>query len=224
MSASPATLVKRLVSGSANMIVTAVESLAPEMVMEEAVREVDSAIDDVRTELGQVMTRQYHATRRLAGENKKHEELSVSIKVALNEGRDDLAEAGVERLLDIEAQIPVLESAIGETREAQIELEGYVAALRGRKAEMKEELREFRASQKEAAASGGGDGSGPQGSDTERRVEKASEAFDRAMEIGGGIGGGDAPDRKSAAANAELEQLARKNRVNERLARFKDQG
>ena len=224
MSESLASRVKRLVSGSANMIVTAVESLAPEMVMEEAVREVDSAIDDVRTELGQVMTRQYHATRRLAGENKKHEELSVSIKVALNEGRDDLAEAGVERLLDIEAQIPVLESAIGETREAQIELEGYVAALRGRKAEMKEELREFRASQKEAAASGGGDGSGPQGSDTERRVEKASEAFDRAMEIGGGIGGGDAPDRKSAAANAELEQLARKNRVNERLARFKDQG
>ncbi len=224
MSESLASRVKRLVSGSANMIVTAVESLAPEMVMEEAVREVDSAIDDVRTELGQVMTRQYHATRRLAGENKKHEELSVSIKVALNEGRDDLAEAGVERLLDIEAQIPVLESAIGETREAQIELEGYVAALRGRKAEMKEELREFRASQKEAAASGGCDGSGPQGSDTERRVEKASEAFDRAMEIGGGIGGGDAPDRKSAAANAELEQLARKNRVNERLARFKDQG
>ncbi|MCK5624160.1 MAG: PspA/IM30 family protein, partial [Alphaproteobacteria bacterium] len=143
---------------------------------------------------------------------------------ALAEKREDLAEAGVGKLLDIEAQIPVLESAIGETREAQIELEGYVAALRGRKAEMKEELREFRASQKEAAASGGGDGSGPQGSDTERRVERASEAFDRAMEIGGGIGGGDAPDRKSAAANAELEQLARKNRVNERLARFKDQG
>jgi phage shock protein A len=224
MSETLASRVKRLVSGSANMIVTAVESLAPEMVMEEAVREVDSAIDDVRAELGQVMTRQYHATRRLAGENKKHEELSESIKVALNEGREELAEAGVEKLLDIEAQIPVLESAIGETREAQAELEGYVAALRGRKAEMKEELSEYRAAQKEAAASGGGDGGGPKGSDTERRVEKASEAFDRAMEIGGGIGGGDAPDRKSAAMNAELEQLARKNRVNERLAQFKEQG
>ncbi|MDH5557707.1 MAG: PspA/IM30 family protein [Alphaproteobacteria bacterium] len=205
------------------MIVTAVESLAPEMVMEEAIREVNQAIDDVRAELGQVMTRQYHATRRLAGENKKHEELSENIRIALREKREDLAEAGVEKLLNIEAQIPVLESTIGETREAQAELEGYVAALRGRKTEMKEELREFRASQKEAAASGG-DGNGPQGSDTERRVEKASEAFDRAMEIGGGIGGGDAPDRKSAAMNAELENLARKNRVNERLAQFKEQG
>ncbi|MDH5410765.1 MAG: PspA/IM30 family protein [Alphaproteobacteria bacterium] len=223
MSESLASRVKRLVSGSANMIVTAVESLAPEMVMEEAIREVNQAIDDVRAELGQVMTRQYHATRRLAGENKKHEELSENIRIALREKREDLAEAGVEKLLNIEAQIPVLESTIGETREAQAELEGYVAALRGRKTEMKEELREFRASQKEAAASGG-DGNGPQGSDTERRVEKASEAFDRAMEIGGGIGGGDAPDRKSAAMNAELENLARKNRVNERLAQFKEQG
>ncbi len=224
MSESLASRVTRLVSGSANMIVTAVESLAPEMVMEEAIREVDSAIDDVRAELGQVMTRQYHATRRRAGENKKHEELSESIKVALSEKREDLAEAGVGKLLDIEAQIPVLESAIGETREAQVELEGYVAALRARKREMKEELREYRAAQKEAAASGGGDGSGPKGSDTERRVEKASDAFDRAMEIGGGIGGGDTPDRRSAAMNAELEQLARKNRVNERLAQFKEQG
>lgn len=223
MSESLASRVKRLVSGSANMIVTAVESLAPEMVMEEAIREVNQAIDDVRTELGQVMTRQYHATRRLAGENKKHEELSENIRIALGEKREDLAEAGVEKLLNIEAQIPVLESTIGETREAQTELEGYIAALRGRKTEMKEELREFRASQKEAAASGG-DVGGPAGSGTERRVEKASEAFDRAMEIGGGIGGGDAPDRKSAAMNAELEKLARKNRVNERLAQFKDRG
>lgn len=224
MSESLASRVKRLVSGSANMIVTAVESLAPEMVMEEAIREVDKAIDDVRTELGQVMTRQYHATRRLAGENKKHEDLSESIRMALGEKREDLAESGVERLLDIEAQIPVLESAISETREAQVELEGYVAALRARKREMKEELREYQNSRKEAAASGGGDGSGPRGSDTERRVEKASEAFDRAMEIGGGIGGGDTPDRKSAAMNAELEMLARKNRVSERLAQFKDRG
>lgn len=224
MSESLASRVTRLVSGSANMIVTAVESLAPEMVMEEAIREVDKATDDVRAELGQVLTRQYHATRRLAAENKKHEELSESVKVALGEGREDLAEAGVEKLLDIEAQIPVLEAAIGETRDAQVELEGYIAALRGRKAQMKEDLREYRAAQKAAGNDHGGDGGGQNGSGTERRVERASEAFDRAMEIGGGIGGGDTPDRKSAALNAELESLARKNRVSERLAQFKEQG
>jgi phage shock protein A len=206
------------------MIVTAVESLAPEMVMEEAVREVDKAIDDVRAELGQVMTRQYHATRRLAAENKKHEELSENITMALGEKRDDLAEAGVEKILDIEAQIPVLEVAIAETREAQTELEGFVAALRARKREMREELKEFHAAQQEAEGAGGGTGgTGPKGSDPQRRVAKATEAFDRVMEMSGGVGGGEAPDRKSAALNAELEALARKNRVNERLAQYREQ-
>jgi hypothetical protein len=43
------------------------------------------------------------------------------------------------------------------------------------------------------------------------------------MEMSGGVGGGEAPDRKSAALNAELEALARKNRVNERLAQYREQ-
>lgn len=223
MSESLAFRVKRLVSGSANMIVSAMENLAPEMVMEEAVREVDKAVDDVRTELGHVMTRQYHANRRLAAENKAHEELSENIRVALEDKREDLAEAGVERLLDIEAQIPVLEATITETREAQAELEGFVAALRARKREMQEELRAFRAAQKDAE---GGDGAadGANGSDTERRVEKATEAFDRVLEMGGGVGTGPVPDRKSAVLNAELESLARQNRVKERLAQIRDEG
>lgn len=227
MAETLASRVKRLVSGSANMIVTAVETLAPEMVMEEAIREIDAAIDDVRDELGQVMTRQYHANRRLATENKRHEELSQNIRLALEEGREDLAEAGVGRLLDIEAQFPVLEAAIAETREQQAELEGFVAALQARKREMKEELGEYRAAQKAAASNGGAGsddkGPGPRGSDVERRVERAAEAFDRALEMGGGVGtGAGAPDRKSAAMTAELEAMARENRVRERLARFKE--
>lgn len=224
MAETLASRVKRLVSGSANMIVTAVENLAPEMVMEEAIREIDSAIDDVRAELGQVMTRQYHATRRLALENRQHEELGQRIRVALDEGREDLAEAGVERLLDIEAQFPVLDAAIAETREDQTELEGYIAALQARKREMRAELTEYRAARKAAGVNGGdGNGATTSDADTERRVERATEAFDRALEIGGGIGGGvNAPDRKSAALNAELESMARQNRVKERLAQFRD--
>ena len=44
--------VTRLVSGSVNSIVDAVENAAPETVMREAIREVETAIDDVRAELG----------------------------------------------------------------------------------------------------------------------------------------------------------------------------
>ena len=219
--------VKRLVSGSANLVVTAVENLAPEMVMEEAIREIDEAIDDVRGELGQVMTRQYHASRRLAGENKRHEELSESIALAIGEKRDDLAEAGVERLLDVEAQIPVLDAVIAETRDAQVELEGFVTALQARRRQMQEDLREYRAARKTAASDSGDDGGagGPAKPGVQRRIENATGAFDRALESGGGVGiGGAAPDRKSAAREAELESLARRNRIQERLAQIKSQG
>jgi phage shock protein A len=209
--------VKRLVSGGANMIVAAVEAMAPEMVMEEAVREIDRAIDDVRTELGQLLTRQYHATQRLAAENERHESLKEKIRIALQEGRDDLAEAGVAQLLDIEAQIPLLEATALETRSAQTELEGFIAALQGRKREMIAELNAYRSAKSsgEAAAE-----SAP--SSVRQRVESAQSAFDRVMDGAGGLGLGVAvPDPKTAKVNAELEELARRNRIKERLAALK---
>jgi phage shock protein A len=211
--------VKRLISGSANMIVSAVEDLAPELVMEEAIREVDKAVDDIRAELGQVMTRQYHASQRIASENQRHEDLSEKIKIALNEKREDLAENGVERLLDIEAQIPVLESVLSETREAQSELEGYITALQARRREMQDELKQYRSAAQAAESQSGAPGSTNSTGGVHSRVEKASESFDRVMERAGGLGlSGTTPDRKTAAKTAELEELARTNRVKERLA------
>jgi phage shock protein A len=191
--------------------------------MQEAIREMEQAIDDVRVELGQVLTRQHHASRRLASEDRRHEELKEQVRAALAESREDLAEAGVERLLDIEAQIPVLQGAIAETREAQAELEGYVSALQARKREMQHELKEFRAARSEAAAASAAEPGGPAGSvNVARRVDRAGATFDRVMENAGGIGmGAGAPDRKAAAAQAELEALARRNRVRERLAALK---
>ena len=53
--------VKRLISGSINSIVDAVESAAPETTMKEAIREVDRAIDDVRDQLGIAIANKHHA-------------------------------------------------------------------------------------------------------------------------------------------------------------------
>jgi phage shock protein A len=219
MSESLALRVKRLVSGGANMIVAAVEAMAPEMVMEEAVREIDKAVEDVRAELGQVLTRQYHATQRLAAENERHDSLKEKIRIALNEGRDDLAEAGVAQLLDIEAQIPLLEATALETRSAQTELESFIAALQARKREMLAELNAFRSAKSSAESVAE---SAP--SSVRQRVEGAQSAFDRVMDGAGGLGmGGAMPDPKTAKVNAELEELARQNRIKERLAALKEE-
>ena len=136
MSENLTSRVGRLLSGTANSLVDALENVAPEMVMEEAVREVDRAIDDVRNELGRVLSSRHLAGSRLAQENRKHEELSEKAALALKQGREDLAEAAVSRLMDVEAQIPVLEATIAQANEAEAELEGYIAALQARKREM----------------------------------------------------------------------------------------
>lgn len=173
---------------------------------------------DVRSELGQVLTRQYHATQRLASENERHESLKEKIRIALKEGRDDLAEAGVAQLLDIEAQIPVLEATALETRSAQTELESFIAALQARKREMLAERNAYRSAKSSAEAAAE---SAP--SSVRQKVQNAQSAFDRVMDGAGGMTlGGAVADPKTAKVNAELEELTRRNRIKERLAALKE--
>jgi len=227
MSENIASRVGRLISGTANMMVDAVENSAPEVVMEESIREIDRVIDEVRVEFGNIISTQHLATRRLADENAKHNDLTEKIQLALNEGREDLAEAAVSQVLDIEAQIPILENTIGETKDAEGQLEGYITALQGRKREMKEELSHFRAAQKSSPSSSGSSrsvGAGNAGV-VENTVRKAEEAFDRALEGSSGVGGGaELPGRVDSAKRAELDELSRQNRIKERLASFKSEG
>lgn len=213
--------VGRIVSGSVNALIDAVENAVPETVMEEAIREVDGAIDEVRAEMGRVLARKHLANTRLMEENRKHEDLAEKIELAVAEDRDDLAEAAIAQQLDIEAQIPVLEQSIAQAGEEEAELEGFIQALQARKREMQEELAQFRRAQKESGtvASTGG---GPAGPSVAESVKRAETAFDRIMERSTGLhAGAGTPDVKTAKNLAELDELARKNRIQERLSRFK---
>ncbi len=212
--------VTRLVSGSVNSIVDAVENAAPETVMKEAIREVERAIAEVRAELGKAAANKHHANKRLMEATSKHEALAGQIEVAVNEGRDDLAEAAISRQLDLEAQIPLLESALTEAGEKEDELEGYVLALQGRKREMEGDLKAFLDSRAETGASGDGPGMTPEAG-AENRADKAESAFNRVLSGQTGIGGSQAADRETASKLAELEQISRTNRVKERLAALK---
>lgn len=216
--------VGRLISGSFNALVDAVENAAPEIVMEEAIREIDGVIDEVRTELGRVVANKHMSNTRLMEENNKYEELSENIELAVEKGRDDLAEAAISKQLDIEVQVPVLENNIAECGAKEKELESYVQALQAKKREMQGELTQYRESNKEAAAVSG---EGPVTSTNTKqsvnaKVEKAESAFDRVLEKATGL----SPmqhntDAQTAAQVAELQEMAHKNRVNERLQSIK---
>jgi phage shock protein A len=216
--------VGRIISGSVNALLDAVENAAPDLVMEEAIREVDGAIDEVRAELGRVIAGKHLANQRLMDESRKHEELAEKIELAVKEHRDDLAEAAIARQLDIEAQIPVLENTIAEAGNQEKELEGYVVALQAKKREMKEELAQFREAQLESkvAAVAGSSEQTSAGSDVEASVRKAESAFDRVMERATGVSSHSMPERKDASKLAELDELSRNNRIQERLAAIKN--
>ncbi len=221
MRESLTTRVGRIVSGSLNALMEAVENAVPEAVMEEAIREIEGAIDEVRAELGRVVANKHLANSRLTEENRKHKDLSGKIDVAVKEARDDLAEAAIASQLDIEAQIPVLQATISECAEQERELEGYIQALQAKRREMQEDLREYRHSRQEKP---GPVIPGVQSSPSyvEGKVEKAGSAFDRVLEKSTGMGSMSRPvDRVSAAQLAELEDLARRNRIQERLAAVK---
>ena len=218
MTESMAKRVSRIVSGSFNAMVNAVEDAAPTTVMEESIREVESAIDEVRAELGQVIANKHLANKRLVEENRKHNDLADKIDLAVKEKRDDLAETAIAQQMDIEAKIPVLEAAIEEDAAKEKELESFIAALKAKRREMEEELSAFREAQTKPAE----ESSAAKGSDVDQKMDKATAAFDRVINRASGMPGMSGPeDRKNAAQLAELDELARQSEIKERLARHK---
>ena len=217
--------VSRLISGSVNGIVDAVENAAPETVMRESIREIDKAVRQVRDELGKLLATKHHAARRLADTSSEHDTLIENTRVALTDGREDLAKAAIGRQLDLEAQIPVLEATLRDISEQEGELESYISALQARKREMEQDLRKYLADQA-AAASGssaaGGSGAGAtSGNSAEAVAERAEAAFNRVMEASTGVPSDGTAQKEDAVKLAELEKLSRDNRIEERLAALK---
>lgn len=221
MSESITTRVGRIISGGLNALVDAMENAAPDKVMEQVLREIDTAVDEVRTELGRVIAGKHLANSRFQEENRRHTSLSAQIDTAVAEGRDDLAEAGISEQLDIEAQLPVLERAIAEASDKEKELEGYIQALQAKKRELGAELRRFMESQRNVEKIGTKPGQSSSES-VAARVAKAESAFDRILERHTGLAANRiSGNAQHAAKLVELEELARSNRVQERLAVLK---
>lgn len=213
--------VGRLIAGGFHSMVDAVENAAPESVMAQAVREIDAAISDVRADLGTVEAQRHLTAKRLAEESARHETLGEQATLAVEQGREDLAQAALGRQIDIEAQLPVLESRLAALAEDRVRLEGYVTALQAKRREMLDALDDYRrAMEQKASATGTSTGTSRPGESVNERAERAGAAFDRIFQRQTGItgtrGGG-----TDAAKLAELETLSRDNRVAERLAQLK---
>ena len=136
MSGTLKTRVGRVIAGGMHALLDRLEDQAPEAMMEQSIREADAVIDDVRHELGVVSANRHLSQQQHAHLNNQHAKLASQIDAALGDGREDLVRAAVARQLDIEAQLPVLETTLGEYTRQESELRGYVEALLAKKREM----------------------------------------------------------------------------------------
>ncbi|MBH5330185.1 PspA/IM30 family protein [Eikenella sp. S3360] len=208
--------VGRLVSGGFHALIDAAENLAPEAVMNESIREIERAVDEVRAELGKVLAQKHLASKKMADESNRHEAIDANLQAAVAAGRDDLAEAGIAEQMDIEARLPVLENTIADCAAQETELEGFIAALQAKKREMQQQLQDWRAAQQNEGA---GNTAGSDLNRIARSAEKSGNAFDRIMGRQNAIHS--STDAAQLAKLKELEDLSRSNRIAERLAALK---
>jgi phage shock protein A len=213
-----ASRVTRVIGGSVNALLDAVENAAPEATMAQAIREVEAAIDEVRGELGRVEATKHVASSSLNKLNTQKETLAEQVDIAMTKGDETLARAGIARQIDIDDQIPVLQRSLQDSIGRGKELEGYIAALTAKKREMESALQDFIASRAAATAPAATNASS---GTTQGKVDRAGAAFDRVMARETGLAVAGSGVDADAAKLQELQEMARTHRIDERLAALK---
>lgn len=215
--------VQRIIAGTASSIIGAIEDLSPEMIMEQAIVEVERTIEAVEIEKDRVLAGRLLIENRIKDAGEEYNKLAEDIEIATESGRDDLAKAGINRQLDIEAQVPVLKSSIEESVKEENENESFIAALQAKKREMQSDMVTFRkeADKLKAAQSNGASGN-PRLS-AKIKAERAGNAFDRMLTKTLGVGDRGTLQLQSASAKqlSELSDLSRSRKVEERLLEIK---
>jgi len=200
----------RLIAGMAHGAVDSAERANAKTVLEQAIREIDAAAEEVRTDLGKKAAERYRVEARRKELGGELAELDRTITLAVGEKRDDLAAAGIERQLDIEAQMGVLESVLKDIDDSVAQFNATLDAVRASRREAEARLVDLTRSLSEMPA----DAAAAPNGRVAARVERAEAAVARVTGV---------PAGSPAAGQAmdDLRQLAREHAVRERLARFK---
>jgi phage shock protein A len=205
----------RVIAGMTNLAVDAAEEANPEAVIAQSIREIDAAADEVRAELGKATAERHRLNARWQQLQDETAVLDDRVKSALEGDRDDLAEAGIARQVDIEAQVGVLDRLLAETDEKIAQLSQTVDAVAASRREAEQTLRDYRASHAAVVGAEGYAASDRRGG-AMNKVARAQAAVVRAAGV-------PASPQTDAKALAKLAELAREREVKARLARLKSE-
>lgn len=215
--------IRRIITGTANSIVTKIEGLAPETILEQAIDEVDNALDEIRAELGRVMAQKHHVTKTISKLNEEHHAIEEQVAVAYKEGREDLLETAMARQVDIEDQLPALENQLTALSGQERELNQAITGVIAKRGEMEDELFDYRETMKKQAMSGDqADTAASGGGSPLAKAEIAENAFTRVMQNATGVRRGTIrASNEESAKLVELAELNRKAKIETKLQALK---
>lgn len=210
----------------------AVKNDDPVRVMDEALSEIDQALNAVRRELGLAIADRHNAAKGLAELVAQLDALDGDISDHIAAGRDETASAQIARQIDLETDIKKLETTLSVAVEDQAALEVYV----GRIADRRRQLAQMRQQYMSTSHLNGGVSHGANGPgrtaverDPAARVESAENRFRRALQdvIAAPFADGDLNSEGLAQGGEDddiittLNRVSRDARVHERLAAIK---
>lgn len=199
--------IARVITGNMHSLVTLAEDANPDAIYEQAIREVDAAIVEVRTEHGKELIEKRVVETQLQKGKEEHGKLLQQIEVAIAQNEDGLAKAGIARQMDIEAQRTVLEDSLRDTNESLKKLEGYISALQAKKRDMQEAYDRKKKAERDVN----------KGETAREKATVAEETFNRVM------GTNPLPEVSEDEAKLnDLEELERNNRIKNRLDALKN--
>ncbi len=207
--------VGRLVAGLAHSAVDKAEQRDPVSRVEQAIREIDREAEEARAALGKHTAEQHRLESRSRELDVEFLSLSDKIATAIRQEREDLAKAGIERQIDIEAQIAALQVAIADVNERILEAQGAVQAVIAARREGEARLAELKRSMAREQTATAPDLGAPRTASPADKALRSLEAISRATGVPSSGG------HPHAAQMNELERLHRDRTVEERLAAFK---
>ena len=169
--------VSRLISAGAHALVGKLEQAQAQPVLEQFVRDVDKVADEIRAELGKTASNRHLTQQQYAALNNEYDRITQSLSATAEDGNEEILHAAISRQLDIEAQLPVLENALGELTQQEKELSSYVDALMGKQREMREAITQMERAKQQSQAPVV-DGVRNKSAKVEQKVERLTRAFD----------------------------------------------
>jgi phage shock protein A len=201
----------RLIAGVANAAVDKAEGVNKIAVVEQALREIDSAADEARTDIGKARAEEYRIESRREEIVVDLRKLDEKIRLAVASDRDDLAKAGVARQIDLESQIAALDKALQAAKsyldEGQQALQAVLATRREAEARLVDLKRSLAQFPEETAAG--------------RARSNAADGAARAVAAVSRVTGVPAGSPATSTELDELDRLHREQAIEARLAQFK---